>query len=299
MLHHHTWNVRHNEMKTFWIIILSIFCLSAKGQDWGAHNAVWHYSDSYFGPPFDTQYFEFSYSKDTTVNGKQSRILLEQYIGRRFVITSQILMHSDSNRVYLFDTLSKSFRLLYDFNASKGDTIKVFCRWAKVDTFIDVTVDSVSSVIINNKSHRVQHVGMCRPQEYRMNGTIIENIGWTGFMFPLHSRADPPRGGPLRCYEDSILGNYMYGLKKCDYLNPLGINSFTNDISVYPNPASKQIFIEAYDYNIATLSTLGGKVILSSSKRMLDVSSVESGLYILSIKFTDKIVHRKIVIEKE
>lgn len=158
-------------------------------------------------PPFTHPYIKFSVVGDTLINDEQTKILLEENINLKDTSCSELYMKSDSGLVYLFVPELNSFQLIYDFNALPGDTVHVFCRGPSENDTIAVVVDSLSTLEVSEKSLKVQHVHQVRSvdDKYNMNGEIIENIGWTGFMFPLHAWADPPYGGRLRCFQnDSI-----------------------------------------------------------------------------------------------
>lgn len=172
-----------------------------------------------FMPPFNYPFIKFTAVGDTVVQGDNSIIIQEQSISVNHTSSSKIIMKSDENRVYLFVPELNSFQLIYDFNAVSGDTIKMFCRDEGQETYIKVKVDSVSKRNINGTELKVQHVSTLQSSEnkYQMDGEIIENIGWTGFMFPLHLWADPPYGGSLRCFHNDDFELKLTDVD-CDYL---------------------------------------------------------------------------------
>ncbi|MBV6485206.1 MAG: hypothetical protein KFKLKKLM_01759 [Flavobacteriales bacterium] len=225
-------------MKIFiftFILFVSNCCLA---QNWAENNAVWHYEQINIQPPFDDDFIKFSTIGDSVILGELTKVILEERITLNDTITNEIFMKSDSNRVYLFDIASNSFKLIYDFGTQAGDTIEVFTR-DEFSPFLTIVVDSVSTININGSFLGVQHV---RPLlfggYYDMTGTIIETIGWTGFMFPLSTLADPPYGGELRCFQNDSIGLYQPSTVNCDYISGTESFKINNNFNIYPNPAN-------------------------------------------------------------
>jgi hypothetical protein len=92
---------------------------------------------------------------------------------------------------------------------------------------------------------------------------------------------------------------------------PLGINEFTvnSSLSIYPNPTSTQFFIDAnpeinsgqttIENLTIELYDISGKHVFSknvSDKSSIDVSSLNEGIYSLTIKTAGNIMNRKLVI---
>lgn len=212
-------------MKRFLHILLlqsPLFCLA---QDWGANHAVWYYSQIVFEPPFNSSYTKYSAIGDTIVQGDNAQIFKEENISNHGSPSSEIIKKSDTGRVYLFVPERNEFRMIYDFNAMPGDTVEIFCRYAWEDSTILILIDSVSTVYMDGQALKVQHVSQLYEQgdEFQMNGKIIENIGWTGFMFPLHAWADPPTGGPIRCFQNDSI-SIKFSDIPCDYLYEENLN---------------------------------------------------------------------------
>jgi hypothetical protein len=72
-------------------------------------------------------------------------------------------------------------------------------------------------------------------------------------------------------------------------------------VSVYPNPANEQLFIELTDYKNTTaeIFNLQGKllhsVILQSSKNSIQINGLQSGLYVVRVKTPDGIIVKSLV----
>lgn len=86
----------------------------------------------------------------------------------------------------------------------------------------------------------------------------------------------------------------------------VGIKEFSqnnNQINVFPNPTSGQFTIEATtsERQTALLFDLNGKLLFSQSlddKKNIDVSSFNSGIYNLVVKYGDNIANKKLVLVK-
>jgi hypothetical protein len=286
-------------MKTIiltFILFVSTYCLA---QNWAENNAVWHYDQTDMGPPFNTVFIKFSTIGDTVILGEPAKIILEERIRSNGNMTTTIFMKSDSNRVYLFDSSSNSFKLLYDFSAMPGDTIEVFCPERFGDSTITIVVDSLSTININGTILGVQHVSQTAMAYYDMSGIIIENIGWTGFMFPLSTFLDPPYGGALRCFQNDSIGLYKPSAFDCDYLET-GIESInnTNNFSIYPNPANEILNISvAKDVDltnaVVSLVEVSGRQVLNqriqSTETAIHINHLPNGIYLLNIRLNNEI----------
>lgn len=98
-------------------------------------------------------------------------------------------------------------------------------------------------------------------------------------------------------------GDVAYKTINIEIVDMLGVNSHNytqeNAVKVYPNPTSSLIFIEAGTGTTANLYTLDGKLVISTNESTINVTSVESGNYILILTKDSVIVgQQKVVINK-
>jgi hypothetical protein len=160
-------------------------------------------------------------------------------------------------------------------------------------------VDSLSTININGTILGVQHVSQTAMAYYDMSGIIIENIGWTGFMFPLSTFLDPPYGGALRCFQNDSIGLYKPSAFDCDYLET-GIESInnTNNFSIYPNPANEILNISvAKDVDltnaVVSLVEVSGRQVLNqriqSTETAIHINHLPNGIYLLNIRLNNEI----------
>ena len=286
------------------ILILSSwqFCFS---QNWGANNAVWYYTQLEFMEPPLQSYIKYTSIGDTVILGDTAVIIKREYESKS---TNYMYMKSNNNRVYLFVPSLNDYRLIYDFNAVAGDTIQVFCIFSDFENKnISIVVDSVSDININGNILKMQHVSQaCYFEDCFMHGAIIENIGWTGFMFPLHVAHDPPYGGPLRCYEDDLIGLYKIVDFDCDYIANIEYIECNNNFYVYPNPIQQSFIIETdlwhkSNAEIRITTTTGNHIKtkpINSPQTEINTSGWSKGTYICSLYVGSRFVEsRRIVVE--
>ena len=196
-------------------------------------------------------------------------------------------MKYDADKVYYYNVEKDKFYQVMDFSVNPGDTIVSYCR-QQDDTSIISIVDSISYLVVGGDTLRVQHFSDMFPQDcYISRGVFIERIGPLGFMFPQHAWADPPYGGSLRCYEDSIIGLYhVNNSVECDYLNHIdGLPEYAVGFSVFPNPASNWISIVSDKEVVAVIvEDMVGKIVIRREKETgVDVSNLNPGIYFLTL----------------
>jgi hypothetical protein len=109
---------------------------------------------------------------------------------------------------------------------------------------------------------------------------------------------------------DSIAPQNVYLYSNFISCNPLGIESVSflnNDISVYPNPASRQLFIEAKETSIndVKIYDMPGQKLFSThvdgsmqKKIAIDLSKWDNGIYILQISSAKETITRKFLLSK-
>src|SRR5690554_2957004 len=74
-------------------------------QNWPETTAEWHYEIGAFSQPIVT-YQSFKYDRDTIIDGDTVSIL-----------SNNVLIYSDSGKVFYYQEAIDSFVLLYNFNA--------------------------------------------------------------------------------------------------------------------------------------------------------------------------------------
>jgi hypothetical protein len=277
-------------------------------QYWAPKGATWYYEQDDFVEPIYS-FIRFRSIGDTIIKG-DTAIILEESSVYIDTFTNHIYMKYDSNRVFYYHSPDDEFKLVYDFNAIQGDTVKAFCResefWIEstesTESSVIIKIDSISTMIIGGDTLKVQHftdLGLCCCCSMLPQRKIIERIGHVRFMFPQHSWADPPYGGPLRCYEDSIIGLYKISNIDCDYISTKVDNQkIDNNIFIIPNPVKDKIFISTIvNYELIQMFNIQGLLVLEqNNKAEINISGLPNGIYLVKILFRNKeFVTRKII----
>ena len=88
-------------------------------------------------------------------------------------------------------------------------------------------------------------------------------------------------------------------IKSVDNSNVISFNKSEFGISVYPNPFLETIFIESEEKGKIQISNINGQVvyrqIIENSEELIDLSSLEKGIYFLTVYSTDGLETRKII----
>ncbi len=79
---------------------------------------------------------------------------------------------------------------------------------------------------------------------------------------------------------------------------PAGIKNLTkDDLKVYPNPASNNIFIDCKNYQKTEIFNLNGKKIVETYRKTINSSFLPEGMYFLKIFFDKNVVNKKVIIK--
>lgn len=312
-------------------IVLVFFMTALSAQTWAPTGAKWFYNHYTGAQPYKTIIESVG---DTTINTKTCKILQALEINLTMDSTATYFWdtlycipqytYMDSEIVYIFDFTKNAFNILYDFNATKGDTITVndsafpgYCPEAFPSQLFQYVVDTLYDTIINGIILHKQLVSRTQNSDWLFSDTqafgtfpTIQYIGSTKYLFGV--TLNLVLEGPIRClycYQDSVL-SYRDPMwpdsLPCGYLPPLsGINTpeIIYGISVFPNPASNSITISCHvnqkmDFKI--YNTLGEIIIqgdILNDKNVIDISRLTPGLFILKLTGADGTVFKKFIKE--
>ena len=282
---------RITPMKIKLIFYLLILPYLIAAQDWAPNGAIWHYTQVTPNPYFHS-YTTIQSIGDTLISGRSCKKLIKRNSSSLW--ESFLFMYSDSNRVYFYNSDSSRFCLLYDFNASIGDTFFLDCFTNGHNPVLRVAIIDTSSIILNGqnlKLHYYHAPGLAN----EFSGWVIEKIGHQFSMFPTSD--GEYFTAPLRCYEDSLLGRYLnedyywgtgWDMQDCEQVISTSIKEFSwqNDISISPNPATSKIYVSSKSSKISHLTILdiSGKKIFQTIETTVPVSEFPHGLYFVEVK---------------
>ena len=259
--------------------------------------AEWYYCDPdrETGNPL-SEYEKFVVKRDTTIEGKTCKIIESQH--------SSEIMYDENGKV--FYRFGNDFKLIYDFTANVGDTIKFEFKSHSVNSYIiDTTyqvlcvVTKIESEIIDNEKIRKFFTTLIKydslnhvlwPKYYN----YLERIGFE-YEF-IHKISVPTTDGPhtLRCYQDSDIqySTDWWKLidKPCDYKFLSITNQIsTKELNIFPNPAKNQLSI-SNPTNIQIkkieLIDFSGRVVQiwraqELAENTLDIQHIPPGIYLL------------------
>ena len=256
----------------------------------------------------DVTYQHLEYATDTAINSRRVKIITEtntMYDKSEWVDYEYI--YEDGDRIYWWNKETEAFTLLYDFGAEVGDEWVIDGGWYS----ITVHVDAAHTVTYKSETYRVLSVS---DPSHLFTGDIICGIGHTKSFFPETPIAKDYEVDGLRCYwQDGELVLTM-GQEDCDAVynsihTELNENAKTT-FTVYPNPATNQLVITLTPNTVIPsitkshnpvipptfhLANLLGQTVasglLTSNPHQIDVQSLPSGMYFLTIaNQTQKII---------
>ena len=303
--------------KQITLILLSLLGLTAQGQNTFAPiGAEWYYLDNShnaaMGPTqqVNTWIDKMIVEKDTIYNG----ISCKKHVVTRTIkyfnnpvaqldTTFYQYSYNDGDTVKMFDTYTHSFKPLYVFNLSPGDTVCVSTFREPNSFYPDsnfcYVVDSVLVVMYSGEPLKTYYTNAIINQNYQGSinfgeggfnfgsdwnhpGIYVERLGAgidrTGLFPALSVKAvdgTPDRlspSGTIKCYLDTQL-TYKTSLLPCDSFEGRGTNvidHYANNlgITLYPNPALDKInFTSKTIFNDATQITifeLSGRLVWST-----------------------------------
>jgi len=230
-------------------------------QTWAPNGAKWTYTQGTINPNYTT-FTTFESVSDTVINGQNCKNLTKiEHYGSVWSDTSQLYTYLDRNRVYFHNVTG--WCLIYDFSAQQGDTFVLTCFHGANGQPLVVKVLSVDTITINGHQ-RKRFDYLVSDLIIGFSGFVIEGIGNVEGMFPLghHTLGI----GPLRCYEDSILGLYknQYYYRNRDsawhqdcnlIITGVDDQTFSENLKVFPNPFNNHLTFQIAN-NIQTTITL-------------------------------------------
>jgi len=260
--------------------------------------ARWWYSQDEKWPPYDQSYWRFEVEKDTVIEGYNLRKVNQSHIWEEGGFTGQFYIYNDSGHIYIYNEGTHTLLDYFNLLAEQGDTIKTTEGF---DGYGYSLVDSIGYVDIAGESLKRFYLTAVGDFDYYFgSSTFTERIGGNGYFFATYGAVDPPPGGPLRCYEDSIIGLYGSDLvADCEYIQT-GIQELGEiDFSVYPNPVRDKIYLTLNENQqpLIQLSDISGRkinldlVMTGDDLYESDISFLPEGIYMVSV-FIDNILVR-------
>ncbi len=253
------------------------------------------------------------YTRDSIIQNRPVQIIevkkhLFQYnqfgqlYGNVYYGTSHITSTSGDS-VFYYDIVKDKFYLLYNFGANVGDEwiVSEESLVTECDSISIVKVISTGDTLINGNQLRTITLQTSNNGQFGIDGIVIERLGiinptmnHNGF---LPGGRDCPNQQSviewdyysLRCFEDTILGNYQIDTVACNYLT-VGIEDFAHvEFTLYPNPSDSWLTLKINSIKGSSLNgqitTLQGEKVmdfeLNSNQNEIDIQLLEKGMYLL------------------
>ncbi|MCX6234439.1 MAG: T9SS type A sorting domain-containing protein [Bacteroidetes bacterium] len=310
------------------IIILALLAnsLLIYSQKWAPTGAKWYYS---FTPGMQYELAVIESIGDVTIND----VLCQKL--NSYVIYAEMepngTYHWDtlncpyqytffnSNKVFIYNSTSNGFDVLYDFSATPGDIVTVkdtpFPGYCPEGCYPDCqlfqyVIDSINyNLFINGINLKRFYTSPTENSDYVFTdpdsmvgyAPIIERLGSLKYLFGV-TRMQVMEGAIncLRCYEDSTIFYRIPGWPTtlpCDYLPPLytqlpeDSGMLKKQIKVYPNPSATNLYIQYPDgfeilgYELINLSGLiCQREDFLVPQNPVSIISLRQGYYFLKLK---------------
>lgn len=306
------------------IIVVFVFvltnCVAFSQIEWAPLGAKWYISKMEGTMPPDEGYILYEVKKDTIMQDQKVKMICKTYFhsnGEDVTALENEYTYEKDSVVYYWK--KGRFYTLYDFGARSGDKWTVygsgiFRDFCGYDSLGVVVVDSIATVTINSKKLKAIYTSPDANSDWHFEGAILERVGNITHILPKAKECAvdvPDDEGPLRCYEDSIIGVYKaaYCLSvncECNELkNYTSVNNIKNSsFRIYPNPVKDYLnfqctnnyllnsYINAEIYNLK-----GEKVGTYRNPDKLLVGFLNRGFYFLKLSFSDQTLYLKFVKE--
>lgn len=258
--------------------------------------AEWIFNYSFNG---NTGYQRVSVQGDTIIHNKVCKKLLWGKVFLNNVTPEQDTIritegyrytHQSRDTIFYYDNGKDEFTVLFAFDAEVGDTIRVpisskhpFYSVSNKINFIFRTTSVSTLTIGGSENVKVLEITPdCNVTDvFLRTRRFIERIGTTSFLF--FNEVDcyfRDEDWSLRCYSDNEI-SYHVSQNTCDVLTSSRMVSSHNQLKIYPNPASENLFIET-DEKIEYLLVFDvyGKLIKKlNSTSSISVSEFSKGVY--------------------
>ncbi len=265
------------------LFFLQILVLNA--QNWTV-GAKWIYEQEEYMPTPEEEYRTFTKEKDTLIQNRLCSQILEKFViiynntisessqGRHFLF-------QENQKVLVFEPDSMKFFPLYDFSKKSGDTLITYCAWT--NKTLNLVVDSVTISNLGNQALKVQWVHTAGFGSCSMYGRIFERIGYGAYLFARPGFVDPPPGGGLICFSDSLL-TFPEG-SNCSLTVSSKEPLVADLLKVFPNPTTDWIFFENAEVEKIRVFSLFGQLLkIQNGGKELSLKAFPDGVYLLEIQ---------------
>jgi hypothetical protein len=291
--------------------------------EWAPLGAVWMYTTT--GMSGNTYWYVYS-EKDTLFNGKECRKLKVEI----FEKTSNDLLevnyrytYQEAEKIYMYSFGEGEFQQLYDYTASHGDTVRIYCPLAPENCFGDYIVDSVIERMPGGWPNPTYPLCETNTKINTFHMDYLTTAAWCGVLYPNASVGTyVSYAGSVTtdmcyvfeagyneevfdCYYDGHVNIFRTQNDSClsYYQQHLDIkqNNLYSKIEISPNPVenSLNITIKSEIGGQLKIYNFSGKLIyqseLNSENHTVNFEKYTSGLYIVTVSSGGHLFKKKII----
>jgi hypothetical protein len=259
-------------------------------------------------------YSHFNYivsEKDTTVERNSCRVL-RQYYDNSTVASEKYIIKQEQDKVYYY--YQDQFNLLFDFDAKIDDIIEFTFMYKKYDDDFPLYKDTILSaryqvenITTNAQNLKTFMTKILEEDKFSDYGMEIlpwhysytEKIGFYSEFMPVLDNLPYPAVDNfpmLRYYSDAgfsfVPDEWAATSLPRDYSVATGISTAKDEnITIYPNPFSDNIFVFSCNGGYLEIIDVSGKIVcyseLSNGINEISASHLLQGIYLVKIQNKD------------
>lgn len=286
---------------------LSVICCQGQNQkelEWLSVGTTWYHTYIRHGWewPIDYGYKKTVVTNEYIIDGNTVKILTQttHLPGSTNYPDETFMLHQEDNRVYLHLWIddSEEFTLLYDFNASQGDTIWISEPYnlnEETPKQMALVIDSTYTITIEGVEFLAYNHHLPYDHDWFFHGRSIEHIGWISDIVPYnHWLMDLGYSpGELRCFTSGDFSWQTNPNLPCDTIYSVTVNveelNYTeSEILLFPNPASSLLNISftTQPWEKITIEVLdvSGRLLIKNvfepeNEIQLNINNLKQGTY--------------------
>lgn len=300
-------------MRQFTLIVVFYLPFMSLGQtpNYFANNPKWvcgHWNSNQWGPPPNiptTSTYVYYLNADTLIGGNTFHRVFSR--GETYENGPTPIATWDSHTGYYLRQEDRNIRfynnqigvdsLLVSYDYQIGDTVKGYVF--QTCGYHQDTIQKIDSILINSEYRKVFYLDT-------ISGPVItEGIGH-------QIEIDVPTGEfiePLCAGIGSDFSIHCFGFGDIPYWDSQGTNgncylnvsiekSQKMTFDIFPNPATHQIQIITHgEVNSISIRTIGGSKCLNTKGKIIDISMLRAGVYIVEIRFENGLIsNQKLIV---
>ena len=296
------------------LILLNSSFLFAQSE-WAPIGTKWHFN---LPSSESNNFVVFESIKDSVIEENKVRVIEVKLNGTDLISWEYLKQNKDS--VFYYNTNSKTFYLLFNFNAKAGDTIivhkekfkptKAFFSYDDSIEDFKYKVVAIDSIQISGewiKRQKIENIkntlwGFTKPSANAYD-YILEKVGSMTYFFGVSPNSYPEENiSVFRCYsETGFEYKNPFWNYDCDVITGLPDNlSAKYECKIYPNPFSELLYISAPEpiTHFEIVNSKGQKIASANQGRetcWLNTSCFIPGHYVIIIKTKSNLYINKII----